>query len=178
MAKILKRFIINSLQITLILAAVIAVTNFFLGELLIVTGSSMYPTLKDQEQIIGEKVSLDFEPPQRNEIVIAKNHNKGILVIKRVIGLPGETIKIQEGNVYINNEKLAEPYTKGQKTKAGQALEEGKSYEIPENSYVLLGDNRKESIDSRKWGFMPLEDITSRAILVYYPVKNFRFIKD
>ena len=92
--------------------------------------------------------------------------------------MPEERIKISGGKVYINDEILEEPYIKDLNTGSGEYVNENMEYRIPENSYLLLGDNRKESADGRKWGFLPRKNITARALLVYSPVKNFRIIKN
>jgi len=174
----LKSFFTDSIQLIILGAVLYVITNIFLGQLLVVTGDSMYPTLEDEEQIIGERISLNFEEPKRGEIVIFKHPTVNILLIKRIIGLPGETVKISNGKVYINNKILAEPYLKNQNTKPGEYVKENTEYEIAENSYFLLGDNREESADGRKWGFLPRESITANALLVYSPVKNFRIIRN
>lgn len=173
----LKNFLSDSIQIILIGGALFLVTNIFLGQLLQVTGNSMEPTLMDTEQIIGEKISLNFTTPKRKEIVIFKHPNKNILLIKRIIGLPGETIEISQGNVIINGKILEESYTQ-KPTSGGDEIKEDVEYKIPEDSYFLLGDNRTESLDGRKWGFIKLERITARALLVYYPIENFRIIRN
>ena len=178
MAKIAKRFILDSLELILIAVAIFAIVNIFLGELLLVTGSSMAPALKNNEQIIGEKISLNFSPLKRGEIIIFKHPNKNILIIKRIVGMPGETVKIEKGSIYINDKLLNEPYTKGRPTKGGESVKEGVEYKIPDNHYLLLGDNRTESMDSREWGFLNKKGITSRALLVYYPLENFRLIRN
>jgi len=174
----LKSFFTDSIQLIILGAVLYVITNIFLGQLLVVTGDSMYPTLEDEEQIIGERISLNFEEPKRGEIVIFKHPTVNILLIKRIIGLPGETVKISNGKVYINNKILEEPYLKNQNTKPGEYVKENTEYEIAENSYFLLGDNRGESADGRKWGFLPRESITASALLVYSPVKNFRIIRN
>ncbi len=174
----LKSFFTESVQLITLGVVLYIITNIFLGQLLVVTGNSMYPALNDEEQIIGEKISLNFEEPKRGEIVIFEHPNQNILIIKRVVGLPKETVKIKGGKVYINNEILREPYLKDQDTKQGEYIKENVEYRIPENSYFLLGDNRGESADGRKWGFLTRKNITSRAFLVYNPLKNFRIIRN
>ena len=174
----LKSFFTESIQLITLGVVLYVITNIFLGQLLVVTGNSMYPALNDEEQIIGEKISLNFEEPKRGEIVIFEHPNQNILIIKRVVGLPKETVKIKGGKVYINNEILREPYLKDQDTKQGEYIKENVEYRIPENSYFLLGDNRGESADGRKWGFLTRKNITSRAFLVYNPLKNFRIIRN
>ncbi len=177
MVRIFKKFVVDSLQVIIIGIVLFVLTNIFLGELLLVTGDSMHPFLKDNEQIIGEKISLNFKEPKRGEIMIFRHPYENILIIKRIIGLPEEKVRIENNQIFINGEILGEPYLENVDTLPGEAIAEGKEYTIPENHYLLLGDNRNESMDGRTWGFLPKENITSRALLVYYPFGNFRLIR-
>jgi len=174
----IKSFFADSIQLIILGAILYVITSIFLGQLLIVTGDSMYPTLKNDEQIIGEKISLNFKDPERGEIVIFKHPKQNILIIKRIVGIPGETIELVDGKIYIDNKLLEEPYLTNQNTKPGKYIKENIEYKIPENSYLLLGDNRLESADGREWGFLPRENITARAFIVYYPAKSFRIIRN
>jgi len=178
MRKKIQKFIVDSLEILLIGSVLFFIINVFLGQLLLISGDSMSPALKNGEQLIGEKISLNFTPLERKEIVIFQHPKKRILVIKRIIGLPKEKIKIENDKVYINGETLEEPYVENRPTKGNKALQEGVEYTIPDNHYLLLGDNRPNSIDSRVWGFLNLDKISSRALFVYYPINRIRLIKD
>ncbi len=166
-------------QIIFIFILVFGVVYFFVGQLFEVTGGSMLPNFHDKEQIIAEKLSVNLMNIERGDVIIFKNpHENNRLLIKRIIGLPEEKIQILEGLVYINGEKLNEDYlTPGTTTKGKRILEEGPEYKIPKDSYVVMGDNRNESNDSREWGYIKTENIVGRTVLVYYPLKNFRFIK-
>lgn len=177
MGKAIKKFIVDSLEILLLIGAIFLFANIFLGQLLIVTGNSMAPTLLDKEQILGEKMSLNFKNPKRGEIVIFRHPEEKILVIKRIVGLPNETFEIKQGKIFTNGQKLEEPYARGE-TSGGSSLKAGTRYQIPSGSYVVLGDNRQNSMDSRTWGFLSETNIVARAVLVYYPWENLRLIKD
>lgn len=178
MVKVFKKFLIDSLQIIVIGIVLFVLTNIFLGELLLVTGNSMHPILKNNEQIIGEKISLNLREPKRGEIVIFRHPQESILIIKRVVGLPEEKVRIENDQIFINGKILEEPYLENVDTRPGKTITEGKEHTIPEDHYLLLGDNRNESMDGRTWGFLPKENITSRALLVYYPFENFRLIRE
>jgi signal peptidase I len=170
---------LDLLEIAIIGVTVFVLVYIFIGQLLEVTGNSMEPTLHDQEQIIAEKISLKFKPLTRGEIVIFRHpENNERLLIKRVVGLPGERIKIENGFVYINGEVLKEPYLKEQGVNEGNKnLIEGVEYHITGNSYVLLGDNRRESSDSRSFGTIREELILGRSLMVYYPFNHIRLIE-
>lgn len=173
--------ILDFLELVLISAVVFIVVYFFVGQLLEVSGESMEPTLRDKERLIAEKLSIKFKELQRGDIVIFVNpkypEQNQRLIIKRVVGLPGETIQISEGKVIINDITLQEDYLPENTITAGRsALEEGASYRIAEDSYVLLGDNREHSRDSREWGAIKIDSIVGRAFFVYYPVSSARLV--
>ena len=176
LAKKAKRFLTDSLQIALVGVISLVLINIFLGQLLVVSGDSMEPTLHNKEQVFGEKLSLKLRPIERGDIVIFKDPDTHQLIIKRVIGLPDETFEIIKNRVFINGKLLKEPYKLGE-TQGGSALKADKPYKVPVNQFVLLGDNRKVSLDSREKGFIKRENIISRAIIIYYPLRHFRILK-
>ena len=139
----------------------------------------MFPTFKDKEQIIAEKASLEFKPIERGEIIIFKSPREpSRLLIKRVVGLPGENIMIKDGKVLINGEILSEDYLiNAVKTEDGNSLREGVEYKIVDDSYVLLGDNRAKSNDSRDYGAVKRELLVGRGLFVYYPLSSMRLIR-
>jgi len=163
-----------------LLGTLIFITVYFLiGQLVEVSGDSMEPNFKNGQQMIAEKLTINITKIQRGDIVIFNSLDTRNLLIKRVIGLPGEKIKIQDGLVYINDTHLDEPYLVKNtytKLKYNNKMEEGKDYEIGEDSYVVLGDNREVSIDSRAFGSLHKNDILGKVILRYYPIKDFRII--
>ena len=177
MKKKIQKFITGLLESVLTVILAFIVLNIFLGELLIVTGDSMLPTLHDGEQLIGEKLSINFAPPKKGEIVIFQSPLEDSLIIKRIIAIPGDKVKIEGERMYINGVLPEEPYVDDHAVESGAKIQEGTEYTVPEKHYVVMGDNRDHSYDSREWGFLPAENIKSRAILVYYPIKNARLIK-
>lgn len=172
---ILKRFF----EINIIAVCVVILCYVFLAETPQVTGDSMDPTLKDKETILAEKVSIKYKKPQRGEVLIFKHpENERVILIKRVVGLPGESFMINEGKVFINGAELNETYTnEPESTNEREMLKQGINYLIPEGYYVMLGDNRAKSLDSREWGFLNESNIVGRAVMVYKPAQNMRFIQ-
>jgi signal peptidase I len=153
----------------LILLGIVFLIGYIFGvkqvKFLEVISSSMEPTLSIGDRIISIKV----EDIKRKDIVILyPPKGKKEILTKRVIGLPGENLKIKDGFVYINGEKIEEPYIK---EKPNYEIEEIK---IPTGKYFLLGDNRNESEDSSIWGPVEKEKIIGKIICRYYPFKKFK----
>jgi len=145
-----------------------------------VKGNSMYPNFHDAEYLLTNKIVYHFYPIQRGDVIIFKApQNEDYDYIKRVIGLPGETAMIANGNVYINNQQLNESnyLDKQVKTSPGLFLTEGKKVTIPENEYLVLGDNRDFSSDSRDWGFVPKENIIGKAWFRYWPFSKIGLVR-
>ena len=163
--KRLVRFLRELLE-TVVPAILIAVLiNVFIGQATRVEGQSMEPNLYSNQRLVVEKVSYHFHGPQRFDIVVLKMPSQGEeLLIKRVIGLPGETVEIKNGHVYVNDVQLEEPFI-GEQTQAGR---QGKVTVPPLYVYVL-GDNRDRSNDSRSFGPVPIANIVGRAWLSYWP---------
>ncbi len=171
--------LLDFVEITIIGTTIFLLVYLFIGQLLEVTGESMIPTLADKEQVIAEKLSMKINPLETGEIVVFRHPEQHTrLLIKRIIGLPDEKLKIMDGQVYINGTLLEEPYLKnGIITKPAEHMSEGVEYKIPGNSYILMGDNRGKSSDSRHLGAIREELIVGKALLVYYPLNNFRLIE-
>jgi signal peptidase I len=137
----------------------------------VVSGDSMYPTLKDGDNLIVEKISYKLSNIKRYDIVVFPYDENGIetYYIKRVIALPGETVLIKDGTIYIDGEKLNDEYgyyTDGYILKGYLAEEE---IELMDDEYFVLGDNRNNSKDSRIIGPVKKEAILGRAFFRFYP---------
>jgi signal peptidase I len=170
--------LLDFFELTFIGAGIFVIVFVFIARLLVIDGQSMEPTFHHEEQLIAERVSVKLNPLKRGEIVVFKHpQNNGALIIKRLIGLPGETIKMESGKVYINGELLEENYLADSVITIGKsAIKEGEEFHIPSHHYVMLGDNRGHSTDSRDWGPLSEELIVGRGFLVYYPFENLRII--
>lgn len=135
-----------------------------------IVGKAMNPNYANGQYYLTNKITYRINPPKRGEVIIFRAPpNPEVDYFKRIIGLPGEEIEIRENKVYINGNLLSEPYLEtGEPTYAGAFLREGQKMKIPENKYIVLGDNRDQSSDSREWGFISTEDIIGRMDLCYY----------
>lgn len=143
------------------------ITNYLIVNALIPT-SSMVETLIPQDRIIASRLSYIFSSPERGDIIIFKfPDDESVLYVKRIIGVPGDIVNIIDGKVYLNNNDipLDEPYLP--ETMLGSFG----PYEVPEDSYFALGDNRNHSLDSRAWQntFVHEDKILGKAIFKYYP---------
>lgn len=139
-----------------------------------VNGSSMYPTLENRDQLICDKLTYRFRDPERFDIVIFPyQYAENTYFIKRIIGLPGETVRIDEnGTIYINGEVLEENYGAEVMLYAGLAAEE---IQLGDDEYFVLGDNRNVSEDSRypDVGNIKRQDIIGRAFIRIWPLSQF-----
>lgn len=125
-----------------------------------VSGQAMIPEYKDGQYYLTK--AYEGENLQRGDVVVykfIKEPNR--MNFKRIIGLPGDEIKLDNGMVYVNGEVLAEDYTNGTQTFGSDFLQEGEVVVVPEGQYFVLGDNRPYSSDSREWGFVSEENIIS-----------------
>jgi signal peptidase I len=148
----------------------------FIAEPFIVSGSSMVPTYHNQEYLVVNKLGYNFKDPQRGDVIVFRYpKDPKEYFIKRVIGLPGETVRIEAGHVVISNaenptgKKLDEPYLPNQNVTFGRT----DSVTLGSDEYFVLGDNRLASSDSRVWGILPRSDIIGKTWLRVYPFKVF-----
>lgn len=149
----------------------------FVAQPTTVDGSSMSPTLEDKDQLIIEKISERFVGYNRYDIVVFPYDKEAKkYYIKRIIGLPGETVDIVEGRIYIDGERLNEPVTYDLIREMGSDM---LPIEVPEGQYFVLGDNRNHSKDSRfmSVGFVDGEDILGKGYIRLWPFDGFGFIK-
>jgi signal peptidase I len=177
-------FILESVQALVLALSVFVLLYLFVAQPNQVHGNSMVPNFQNNEFLLTEKLTYHRRLPKRGEVVIFKAPpsepcaENECEYIKRVVGLPGESITVNDGNVYINNRLLEEPYIPSDyQTNPGSYLREGRTVNIPQGEYMLLGDNRPHSRDSREFGPIPKESIVGRAFLRYWPVEDFGLIK-
>lgn len=142
-----------------------------------VQGSSMEPHLHNGENIMVDKLSYRFHDPERFDIIVFRYlYKKNTFYIKRVIGLPGETVQIADGVIYINGEPLEEDYGLEQIINPGRAME---PITLGEDEYFVLGDNRNGSSDSRMndVGNITRDQIVGKASLIIWPISEFGWVK-
>lgn len=182
--EILKKLYFSLLDIlqTLVLAfAAFAVVYLFLFRPFQVNGESMFPNFHDREYLITNIVSLRLKEPRLGDVIVFKAPTEPDKdFIKRVIGVAGDSVMVNNGQVYLNGKLLDESkYLKPTvKTYGGSFLSEGQSVTVPEGYFFVLGDNRSFSSDSREWGFVPKKNIVGTAFFVYWPSSQLGTIKN
>ena len=190
------RALIRELIETVILALLIFVALQFSVQNFIVEGSSMEPTLEEGQHLLVNKLiylrldpqglrsilpSIDanrqaslfpFHPPHRGEVIIFRFPRDPTRdFVKRVIGVPGDAIEIRRGQVFLNDQKLDEPYVVRSDRRTMERLE------IPAGSYFVMGDNRQSSNDSRDWGPVPADNMVGRAWVSYWPLAQWEILR-
>lgn len=149
----------------------------FVGQRTHVSGESMENTLDNGDQLIVDKITYRFQDPERFDIIVFPFHYKeNTYYIKRIIGLPGETVQIADGTIYINGEVLEESYGREVMQDPGIAAE---PITLGEDEYFVLGDNRNQSSDSRdpSVGLIHRDEIIGRAWLRIWPLNSFGILK-
>ena len=167
-----KYFIVDFVE-TIIIALVLAllIRKFIIQTSLVPTGS-MIPTLNIRDRLFVNKFIYRFKEPKRGDIVVFSSpHADGKDYVKRCIGLPGDTVQLIKGKVYIDDKQLI---------LGGVTIQEDYSFtdaiKIPEHHYFMLGDNRGNSQDSRYWGFVPKKDILGKALFTFWPISRMRML--
>lgn len=156
---------IGELVETVLPALLIALLiNLFLAQATVVEGQSMEPTLHNHERVIVEKISYRLHPPRRGDVIVLQSPNGDGLLIKRVVGLPGEEVSVEDGQVIIDGQPLEEPWS----VQVGGA--DFPPTTIPPDHVFVLGDNRPHSNDSRTFGPVSIDRIVGRAWLIYWPL--------
>jgi signal peptidase I len=142
-----------------------------------VIGSSMYPTVSDQDYLIATTIDYRFHAPQRGDIVILRDpYDSSLDFIKRVIAVPGDHVLIRDGQVYIDGRLLHESYLNNQEqwtVNANWPTEGSQNAQgdvVPANDYFVMGDNRNHSSDSRSFGFVPRSSIEARGWIRVLPL--------
>lgn len=182
-------FLLDTVQTFLIAAAIFLVIYVTLFRPFEVKGESMYPNFYNQEYVLTNLIG--FENLGFYHATFGKLYLGDVVVfsappepdkdyIKRVIGLPGDTVSLKDGYVYINDKKLDESkYLKPDVKTFGQAfLTDNNSIKVPDEQYFVLGDNRTASSDSRAWGFVKKELIVGKSSFVYWPINRIRAIEN
>lgn len=167
-----ENFFTELLKFALIAVVVVVPVRLFIAQPFIVSGASMVPTFLNGQYLIVDELSYRFEAPKRGDVIIFRYpKDPSQFFIKRIVGLPGETVVLANGTISVqksNGESmlLDESYVVNQGNGANH------SYSVPMGEYFVLGDNRPESSDSRTWGLVPRANIVGRAFIRLLPVQT------
>ena len=165
----LVREILESVVIAVVLAVIIRV---FLFQFFVIPSGSMEPTLTEGDMLAANKIIYRFAEPKRGDIIVFKYPlNPKRDFVKRLIGLPGETVQIKDSTLYINGHLVDQPFLP-----KGLKYQDYGPINVAKGRYFMMGDNRNNSLDSRVWGTLPRENIIGKAILIYWPVNRIRIL--
>lgn len=158
----------------LITLAIIIPVRMFIAQPFIVSGLSMFPTFNDKQYLIVDELSYRFNAPERGDVIIFRfPEDQSKFFIKRIIGLPGETVTVSGGKVFItkagNRTELTEPYLT-------QSTYKNSTIKLGEDQYFVMGDNREVSYDSRYWGPLHKDFIRGRALVRLFPPSQLSYL--
>lgn len=156
------------LETVLLSAALFLVINALTARVR-VDGHSMLPTLENGNFVLVNRLAYRFGEPQRGDIIVFHFDLTRQDLIKRVIGLPGDEVRIENGVVYVNGVGLAEPYIAAVPTYNG-------TWRVPSGNFFVLGDNRNDSSDSHSWGMLPTDKVIGKAVMVYWPFDKWNLL--
>lgn len=165
----LARGLLELLQTVVVAALLFFAVNLVTARIR-VEGSSMEPTLHDGELVVVYRLAYRWQAPERGDIVVFRFPlDPDRRFIKRIIGLPGDSIAVHGGQVWVNGEALDEPYIAAPPRYDGE-------WQVQDDEVFVLGDNRNNSSDSQNWGPLPVRDLIGKAVLVYWPPEDMGLI--
>jgi signal peptidase I len=167
------------IEFVAIVGVIVLIIQFFIAKPHQVSGNSMFPNFHNGDYIITNLLTTRFGELKHGEVVVFKYpRDKSKVFIKRVIGMPGDRVKIMRDHIYLNGTLLNEPYLPaGTPTRTKGFMDEGEEVTVPKDQYFVVGDNREGSSDSREWGPLTKEDIIGQAYLRYWPLSKVGLIK-
>lgn len=177
-------FFVDIIQVVVVALSIFLIMYLFLVQPHQVNGLSMYPTFDNGDLVLTDKISYKLANPQRGDVIILHAppdahcpEGTGCDFIKRLIGLPGESVELKNNTLYINEVALSEPYLpEGIKNLQGDFTVQG-VVTLGSDEYFVVGDNREHSSDSRTWGPIRRNDIVGKAILRYWPLTKSGLVK-
>lgn len=175
-----KTFIQFVISIIIIIAAIITLRVYII-EPFVIPSSSMESTLQINDHVLSEKVTYWNESPKPGDIVTFNSTiEPGQILIKRIIATEGQTVDIQDDKVIVNGQEIQEPYTHNLPTEQFsdeyEITEIDYPYTVPKGYVWVMGDNRINSSDSRAFGAIPVENITGKAFMIYFPFERIQYL--
>lgn len=177
--KHLGEFFLDIIETVVIALSIFLVVYLFFMQPHQVNGVSMVPNFQDGEYLLTDKVTYRLRDPERGEVIVFHAppaaqcpEGTGCDFIKRVIGVPGDTIRVAENRIYVNGTPLNEPYIPTDYQTLPGAFTQGRDVTLLTDEYFAVGDNRLHSSDSRAWGPISKNDIVGRAFFRYWPANQ------
>ncbi len=175
-AKRIGSFFLDMIETIVIALSIFLVVYLFLAQPHQVSGLSMFPNYHDKEYILTDKVSYKIDNPKRGDVVVFHApeaahcpQGTGCDFIKRIIGLPGDTLEIRNHKFYVNGKELPEPYIPPENVLNPGPYIQDRVVTLAQNEYFVVGDNRPHSSDSRVWGPIGKENIVGKGFFRYWP---------
>lgn len=168
-------FVLDFIETIVVSLAIFAIVYLFLFQPHQVDGRSMEPNFHNGEYILTDKVSYRLHEPNRGDVVVFHSpQDERVDFIKRIIAVQGDTVELRGGYLYLNGQKLEEGFINDPgKVAPGKFLKEGQSVTVGTGEFVVMGDNRLHSSDSREWGMIGKNNIVGRAFFRYWPPQVF-----
>lgn len=178
MAGFIKKFF-DSTQILVVALGILVLVYLFVASFSIVDGPSMLPNFVSGDLTVYEKITTTTSKLKRGDVVVFQEINSGKDFIKRVIGLPGDRVKVEGGKVYVNGIAIKEDYLSDDNkyVSGGSVFQEGVEITAAQDRYIVFGDNRKVSLDSRNIGPVDKKYIKGKVLLVFWPISKFHFVE-
>jgi signal peptidase I len=152
-------------------AVIFTVARFAIGNFIII-GQSMEPNYHQDQRLLVDRVTMRLGWLQRGDVVILQSPNEPIDLIKRLIGLPGDTVELRQNQIFVNGAQLNEPYLP-----PDAFTGDDREWILGPDEYLVMGDNRSASSDGRVFGPVKYDLLIGRALLVYYPFKDFTLVR-
>ncbi len=166
-------FIWEVAKIVIIALVIVIPIRYFLFQPFLVKGASMEPNFQSSDYLVIDEITYKFRTPERGEVVVFRYpHDLSQRYIKRIIGLPGETVEIKDGKLLISNNFETKILDESNYLSPGTNTPGNVKITLDDNDYFVLGDNRNASSDSRSWGTLPKKDIIGRVFLRAFPFAN------
>lgn len=173
--------LLDSIQAILIFASILMVLYAFVIQPHEVSGNSMHPTFKDKELLLSYLLDVKQDKYQVGDVIVFHSPVEADkLYIKRIIGVPGDSIMVHDGGVYSNDTRLDESayLASDVRTSSGTSFPEGVEVTVPPGTLVVMGDNRPGSSDSREWGLLDKKKVIGKSVVRIFPFSEFGLIKN
>ena len=153
--------------------AIVVVVRVFIAQPFVVSGTSMVPTFQDKNYLIVDELTYDFKKPARGDVIVFHPPvDMSTYYIKRVIGLPGDTVTIKNSVITVTNASHPDGLVLTEEYITKDTPDDNYSITVPDKQYFVMGDNRPASFDSRRWGLLPVKNITGRVLFRLFPVNE------